>query len=528
MNGEISTEKKGGLIERSRSLEEGQVEYFERDDQHHSRQFLKEHVEGDIALKYVHNSHENEAVPSEVRRRIALKTNLYLFPFMGWCYALQLADRGVVSGCGVLGMMEDLNMQGSMLSWVTSSLYLGSIFGQLPAVYLMQRFGISRVSAISLFLWSVVLTVSAASQSYAGLITTRVLLGIFEATMTPAFNAITAQWVPRHAHFSRTCFWLGWEGLGPILTNSFAYGIYVYRDNISIAPWRLLLIVFGSLTLVTSIIFYFHMPDNPLEAWFLTQDEREWHVHIIQEHNSSSRYGTPVIKAYQIKEAVLDPATWLACCYALLSMIPNGASTGFANLLIEGLGFSSVGQSLLIGTTTGGVELVGCTLIGICAMFFFKNHRTVYSVFFTAATVLGLALLAWGPNKGSQFFGFLFGANFTINVGIIALLSNISSNTGGYTKMLTVDALYYIFMCVGNLCGPQSFKDSEKPSYPTGKATMAATMAASLGVMIMLLLLNVWRNWRRDRRDEKLPPEIEDPEFADLTDLENPEFRYAL
>lgn len=523
-----STEKKGEQIKRSRSFELGQVEELQDFGTHHSHRFVKEHAEGDIALKYLHNSHENQAVPPDVRRRIALKTDLYLFPFMGWCYALQLADRSVVSGCSVLGMTEDLNMHGSMLSWVTSSLYLGSVFGELPLVFLMQRFGVSRVTGISYFLWAVMVLVSASSQNYGGLITTRVLLGIFEASMTPAFNTITAQWLPRHSHFSRTCFWLGWEGVGPILTNAIAYGIYIHRDDIQIAPWRLLLIAFGSLTLVTSILFYLHIPNNPLEAWFLSEDERAWHVHIIHEHNSSSRYGTPVIKPYQIKEALFDPATWLAFCYTFLSMMPNGSATGFSNLLLEGLGFASVDKSLLIGMTTGGAEFVGCTLTGICALLFFKNYRMVYAIAFAAANVLCFSLLAWGPNKGSQFFGFLFGANFSNNIGIIALLSNIASNTGGYTKMFTVDAIFYVSLCLGNLAGPFTFKSSESPTYPSGKTSMAATSAAALVVMVMLMLLNMWRNRCRDKADKKLPPEIEDPEFADLTDLENPEFRYAM
>jgi hypothetical protein len=33
---------------------------------------------------------------------------------------------------------------------------------------------------------------------------------------------------------------------------------------------------------------------------------------------------------------------------------------------------------------------------------------------------------------------------------------------------------------------------------------------------------------RRDRKNERLPAEFHNSEFADLTDYQNPEFRYAL
>lgn len=523
-----SFEKKTGQIEESGSFEEGQVEEIQPNEPHNSHSLAAEHTKGDIALKYLHNTHEHQEVPPAIQRRISFKIDLYLVLFMGWCFTLQLADRTVVSGCSVLGIIEDLDMQGSMYSWVTSSLYLGSLVGELPLVFLMQRFGVGKVMGIAYFLWAVVLTVSASTRSYAGFISTRVLLGIFESGMIPAFNTITAQWLPRRSHFSRTCFWNGLEGFGTILTNAVAYGIYVHRESINVAPWRVLIIIFGLMTLVTSVVFYFHIPNNPSEAWFLSEDERAWHVHIIREHNASIRYGTPVIKRYQIREALFDPATWLAFAYCLLSMISNGASGGFSNILYEGLGFASVNKSLLLGIAAGGVEVVGCLLTGICSMLVFKDHRMAYALFFAAGNVLCFCLLAWGPNNGSQLFGYLVGANWTINIGIIALLSNIASNTGGYTKMFTVDAIFYFGFGIGNIVGPLSFKSSESPTFTTGKLTMATTNAVAFVMMFLLMLLNVGRNMQRNKVDKKLPSEIEDPEFADLTDLENPEFRYAM
>lgn len=57
---------------------------------------------------------------------------------------------------------------------------------------------------------------------------------------------------------------------------------------------------------------------------------------------------------------------------------------------------------------------------------------------------------------------------------------------------------------------------------------MAATTAAAFVLTLLLVSLNAWRNWVRNKQGAKLPPEIENPEFADLTDLENSEFRYTM
>lgn len=518
---------KGSDTTSKRSFEEGHISsvWSKHSVSHRA---VKEHDKGDIALKYLHNAHEGQKVPPDVRRRIMFKTDVYLFLFMGWCYCLQMADKTVSSGSSVLGIMEDLNMEDNdKYDWVTSGFYLGYLVAVLPMVLLMQKFGIAKFSCAAYVGWAVVLTLSAASQSYAGYMVTRVLMGILESVITPAFTILTSQWFPRRQHFSRTLFWFGWDGLGTILVNAIAYGCYVHRESMSLAPWRVLIIIFGLITVLTSIVFYFHIPDTPAQAWFLTEDEREWQVQMIAEENASAGYGTPVIKTYQIKEALLDPATWLAGLYMILSDVPNGASTGFSNILLQGLGFASTEKSLLMGLPCGALCLVGCLITGICSIFLFKDHRMVYAIFFAAADVLCYCLMAWGPNQGAQLFGYL-ATNWTNQIGMPALMSNIASNTGGFTKMLVVDAILNIAYAVGNIVGPQAFKASEKPDYPTGKGTMAGCDAGGLVMMVALMFLNVWRNKRREKSDKKLPPGIENPEFADLTDLENPEFRYAL
>lgn len=518
---------KGADAKPTKSLEEGHMSSV-WSNQSNSQRAIKEHEDGDLALKYLHNNvHDGEKVPPDVQRRIMFKTDVYLFLFMGWCYCLQLADKTLVSGCSVLGIIEDLNMVDNQYDWVTSGFYLGYLVGVLPMVLLMQKFGVARFSCVAYIAWAVVLTVSAASQSYAGYMVTRVLMGILESVITPAFTTITAQWFPRREHFSRTLFWFGWDGLGTILVNAIAYGCYVHRESMDLAPWRILIIIFGLMTLVTSVVFYFHIPDTPAQAWFLTEDEREWQVQMIREANSSSGYGTPVIKTYQITEAVLDPATWLAAMYMILSDVPNGASTGFSNILLEGFGFDTTKKSLLMGLPCGALSLVGCLVTGICSLFFFKNHRMVYAIFHASADVLCFCLMAWGPNRGSQLFGYL-ATNWTNQIGMPALMSNIASNTGGFTKMLVVDAIFNASFSAGNILGPQSVQDKERPTYRTAKATMAGCDAGGLVMMVALMFLNVWRNWRRSKSGKRLPPEIKDPEFADLTDLENPEFRYAL
>lgn len=58
---------------------------------------------------------------------------------------------------------------------------------------------------------------------------------------------------------------------------------------------------------------------------------------------------------------------------------------------------------------------------------------------------------------------------------------------------------------------------------------MAGAAAAQFALDIVIMISYLLKNHYRDNKQSiHLPVSIENSEFADLTDMENPEFRYAL
>ena len=51
------------------------------------------------------------------------------------------------------------------------------------------------------------------------------------------------------------------------------------------------------------------------------------------------------------------------------------------------------------------------------------------------------------------------------SVGFCLSLTMVSSNVAGYTKKQLTGAFLFVGYCVGNIIGPQSFRDSEAPLY---------------------------------------------------------------
>jgi len=78
--------------------------------------------------------------------------------------------------------------------------------------------------------------------------------------------------------------------------------------------------------------------------------------------------------------------------------------------------------------------------------------------------------------------------------------------------------------------GPHAFLGEEAPLYPTGCKLILACSVTQMALAISLRMLLMHRNKKRDEAQAALGIEI-DHEYtdgADLTDFENPHFRYVL
>ncbi|KAI7972883.1 hypothetical protein EIK77_000770 [Talaromyces pinophilus] len=145
--------------------------------------------------------------------------------------------------------------------------------------------------------------------------------------------------------------------------------------------------------------------------------------------------------------------------------------------------------------------------------------------------LLGMALMMGLSRSGTTAYpvGQLVGYYLDIGNSATALtlvLSIISSNTAGYTKKTTVNAISLIGYCVGFLIGPQTYRKA--PDYPDAKWTTVAMWTTAAGCCLALYFVNKRENDRRDKLAADLPPQPEGQEFLDLTDKENMYFRYTL
>ena len=187
---------------------------------------------------------------------------------------------------------------------------------------LLQYLPLGKYSAFNIIMWGVMLAFFATAKSFSGAAAIRFFLGLFEAAVTPGFALFTSQWYTRKEQGTRMSIWFSFNGFAQIIGGLIAYGIARRGEQFSIAPWRVFSLLTGLLTIAVGIIFFFIMPDNQMNAWWLGKEDQVRAIERIRINQQG--IGNKCWKLYQVKEALSDPLTWAICFFAFFATVPNG------------------------------------------------------------------------------------------------------------------------------------------------------------------------------------------------------------
>ncbi|KAF4432309.1 Allantoate permease [Colletotrichum fructicola Nara gc5] len=436
-----------------------------------------------------------EFTPEEERQTLR-KIDMNMLPLMCWVYMIQFADKTTLNYASLMGIREDTNLKGNEFSWISSIFYAGYL-----------------------------------AWDYAGLLATRFFLGAFEATVTPAFVLITSMWYKQGEQARRVGYWLSCNGFSLIIMALIGYGLSAVEES-SIAPWKILFLVLGLITVLTGAFNLWYLPDNQANAKFL--DDRQRLIAIERIRDNFQGIGSRVWKWDQFREAFRDPRTYLYALFSFLMNIPNGGITTFGSIIVNSFGFNAR-LSLLLGAPSGLFDIGGKLLFTWLSDKYMD--RTLFAFIAIMFPLIGGIMMITIPlsSKGALLLGYWMISVSGSSWGLVMVA--ISNNTLGYTKKVTVNSLQIIAYAAGNWIGPQTFRADDAPLYKRGKMMVAIMYGCAALVLVVLRFVNIRENKRRDRlaaasgvelSEETAALELERSKFMDLTDFKLAHFRYVL
>ncbi|GAA6062584.1 hypothetical protein JCM10212_004179 [Sporobolomyces blumeae] len=453
-------------------------------------------------------------------RRILLKTDGIVLVLLVLVAVLEFLDKNALAYAAVWGLRQDTGLKGQEYSQVASVFYYGYLGALFVNMWLVTKVPAAKLVGVSTSLWAVVLLSMAACRNYAGLLCVRFFLGVCEAAILPCFMIMTSLWYKKKEQPLRTALWYNtFAGIfGGIL--SYAIG----HINGSLAKWKYLFLIYGSVTLVVGIVVVLVLPSRPDSAWFFSPRERIRAVARLSENQQSVQ-----VKEFRIHhciEAVKSPRYWILILFAIAQSITNAGVTNFNPLIIGGFGFSP-SRTTLMATPQAAVALVAQVSFSIVA-YYVPNIRCLLWMISCVPAIVGCVLihvLDHVTQRGACLAGvYLLGF---YNVSWVLALSLATSNTAGTTKKAFTSTSISVAYAVGNIIGPQAFRAKEAPTYESGIVAMLVCFSAMFVLGGAYWIAAVVSNRRREKQFGVVEPEEMAPATGDVTDGENDAFRYS-
>ncbi|KAH8668404.1 major facilitator superfamily domain-containing protein [Xylariales sp. PMI_506] len=499
-----------------------------------SEQPSQHDLEGkDVAIAMV--GEEGHTIDPQVAARAVRKIDWFLIPAMTVGYGLVYYDKAILGSAALFGMTTDLQLSvtnpgppvsvdTSRLSWATSIFYFGMLAGLYPMSYALQRFEVGRTLGAVVCLWALVCMLTATVTSHQGLYAQRFFLGFVESIIPTGFMTIISGYYTQREQSLRQSWWFSATGWWTIIGGGLNYGFAQITGG-GLHRWQYIYLLAGVLTLLFGL-FCFFIPSSAVSAWFLTKEERFAAVERLRYGQTGIR--CTQFKSSQLKEALLDVKIWLMAIMMASAYTVNGAVSGFGPLIVSTFGWSTL-DSILFQFPLGGLCLISILLTGWLGSRF--PHIRIFMLIACCLPVIaGCALIwksEWSYRAAAPVVGYSITGTFGAVVSLVITLS--MTNVAGHTKKSFTSATIFVAYCVGNIIGPQLIKSPTKAQhYPELWTGLIICYCITIAASVALYFVLRHENKKKDSAQHGDELERAKLAFQDLTDKENPYFRYQL
>ncbi|KZV63835.1 MFS general substrate transporter [Peniophora sp. CONT] len=483
-------------------------------------------AEQTAATRVVIDDKENKRLRWMVHKRVLV--------VMVVTYFAQTLDKGTINFASIMGIVEDTHLVGQQYSWLTTCVYLAILAWEFPANRLLQTLPLAKFLSFNITAWGIVLACTAACKNFTGLVIVRTLLGIFECVCQPAFVFLSTMWYKREEQALIIGAFYSMNGFQQCVGGLIAYGI-AQIHHAAIKNWQILFTLLGCLTAVWGVFVGFWLPDSPMRAKCWSVEDR----HLIAERVRENETGlqNKKFKWYQAREALTDPTVWILTLISFTNGMPPGGLGAFSNLIIKAFGYTTL-QTYLLAIAQGSIIMAW--LFSAAWLDRKYKQKLLIEGIYTIPAIVGTIVFLTVKTSQSTKVGLLIAFYLMQGFGAVAALnlSCMSNNVAGRTKQVVASSMVFIAWATGNAIGPQVFQAHDAPHYIkafVAHLTVYCVQIAAI-VILRLRLMRLNQLKRRAQNQAKtadvdgtaVEEHIEHKHaFDDLTDKENPDFRYA-
>ncbi|KAL5495356.1 hypothetical protein ACEPAI_819 [Sanghuangporus weigelae] len=456
-------------------------------------------------------------------KKLLRKMDFCIIPWLALLYLLNFLDRATIGNARLYGLETDLHITDRQYLIALTCFFFPYALFEPPSNIMLKKLKPSRWLSFLILCWGIVLVMHGVVKDYGGLVTVRVLLGLFEAGLYPGIAFYLSCWYKRSELGTRVAFFFTSATVAGAFGGLLAAAIAEMDGIGGKKGWEWIFIIEGLLTVVVGIASPWMVHDFPDTARFLNERERQFVIERLQADQQFSAGGEKFKMKY-VKQCLKDVKTYLAMgiymgfdgpLFAFSLFLPtiiNQVRLGISYLqrdrwLMLKTGYTSTAANLL----SVPVYAWGC-LVTLFVGFFGDRigERAYLNMALFAGGTIGYIILIASRSPALSYFACFLGAS-----GIYPLIPNsvawVSANTEGSYKR---SAVLGMAIGWGNLNGAVSsnvYRTEDRPWYSLGHGIVLAYIIIGFFSSWILRIVLKAENARRERgeRDEAIgDPEI--------------------
>lgn len=228
-----------------------------------------DYKDADELLKFMDAYAEQVEPLSEEEERHLTRKNFTFVSFLTIIITLILfMDKSTIGYTTILGIYEDTDLTKAGFNNLNSIFYAGYLVAQWPCHVLMQKLPLGKYLASNVFLWAVVVGLTATCKTYSGLMACRFFLGAVEAVVVPACEITLGMFLTtEQREIAQPVFWAA-TAAAPLISSFMSFGLM--HAKTATQPWRIFMAANAGLSLVLFFIVLFFYPNNPASAKHLS------------------------------------------------------------------------------------------------------------------------------------------------------------------------------------------------------------------------------------------------------------------
>ncbi|KAF9055105.1 MFS general substrate transporter [Hymenopellis radicata] len=490
-------------------------------------------IDDEVANFFAAQSSAPVVIDDETNRRLRWMVHKRVLVVMVVTYFAQSLDKGTMSFASIMGIKKIHTLLGN-----NTPVYIAILAWEFPTNRLLQRLPIAKYLSFNIMAWGAVLACTAACNNFAGLVVVRTLWACSSVSVNPPLSfctcpRVSTMWYTRDEQALVIGSFYSMNGFQQCVGGLIAYGI-AQIHHAKLKNWQILFTLLGCVTFVWGLFVGYWLPDSPMRAKCWSQEDRILIAERVRKNETGIQ--NKEFKMHQAVEAFKDLTVWAIVLISFTNALPTGGIGAFSNIILTAFGFTVL-QTYLLAIAQGVIIM----LFLFSAAYLSKklNQKLLLAFLYTLPNVAGTIVFMTVQTSAKTKVGLLLAFYCTQGFGAVATLNLavMSGNIAGRTKQVVASTLVFVAWAVGNAIGPQVFRSDDAPKYYKAWVShivmYGVQLAAIAFLRARLMRLNVLK--RRAQKVAETKASGEDTNenithshaFDDLTDHENPDFRYV-